>query len=68
MDFYTDTGTLKGYVGETSSFDDVLDSIFFDEFKQLTNDQIKERYRNAPTTEERLSILRYAQSLQQTGE
>jgi hypothetical protein len=68
MDFYTDTGTLKGYVGETSSFDDVLDSIFFDEFKQLTNDQIKERYRDAPTTEERLSILRDAQSLQQTGE
>jgi len=68
MDFYTDTGTLKGYVGETSSFDDVLDSIFFDEFKQLTNEQIKERYRDAPTTEERLSILRYAQSLQQTGQ
>ena len=67
-DFYNTEGTLKGYVRDTPTFNDLLDSIFFDELKQLTNEQISKRYIDAPTTEERLSILRYAQSLQQTGE
>jgi len=65
IDYYNENDTLKGHVGEPSSFDDILDAVFFDELGQLTNEEIVERYKAAPTTEERLTILRYAKSLQQ---
>lgn len=65
IDYYNESGTLKGYVGEPATFDDILDAVFFDELKQLSNEDIIKRYKDAPTTEERLSILRFAQSLEQ---
>jgi hypothetical protein len=67
-DYYSKAGTLKGYVGETSTFDSILDSVFFDELSGMTNEEIIERYKKAPTQDERSSILRYAQSLKNAGE
>lgn len=66
-DFYSKAGTLKGYVGETTTFDDILDSVFFDELSGMTNEDIMERYKKAPTQDERNTILRYAQSLKDAG-
>lgn len=63
IDFYDQNGTLQGYKEETSGFSDILDSVLFDEFKNLTDDQILDRYKKAQTPEERQSILRYAQML-----
>jgi len=67
-DYYSKAGTLKGYVGETSTFDSILDSVFFDELSGMTNEEVMERYKKAPTQDERNSILRYAQSLKNAGE
>lgn len=67
-DFYSKAGTLKGYVGETTTFDDILDAVFFDELSGMTNEEIMDRYKKAPTQDERNTILRYAQSLKDAGE
>ena len=67
-DYYSKAGTLKDYVGETTTFDDILDSVFFDELSGMTNEDIMERYKKAPTQDERNTILRYAQSLKDAGE
>ena len=61
--YFDQYGTLQGYKEETSGFSDILDSVLFDEFKNLTEDQILDRYKKAQTPEERQSILRYAEML-----
>lgn len=61
--YFDQYGTLQGYKEETSGFSDILDSVLFDEFKNLTEDQILDRYKKAQTPEERQSILRYAKML-----
>jgi|TARA_R100000479_G_scaffold120600_1_gene61884 hypothetical protein len=68
IDYYNESGTLKGYVGEASTFNDILDAVFFDELSQMTNEEILDRYNSDITSDERLTILRYAKSLQPTSE
>ena len=68
IDYYDETGSLKGYNPEPSTVDDILDSIFFSELQQLTDEQIIQKFKDAATFDERQSILRYAQSLQKKGE
>ena len=68
IDYYNETGTLKGYASEPSTFDDILDAVFFSELQQSTDKEIIQKYKDAATLEERQSILRYAQSLKKEGE
>ena len=68
IDYFNEKGTLQGYQGEASGFDDILDAVLFDEFKNLTKDEVLDRYKKASTTEERQSILRFAEMLKQQGQ
>jgi hypothetical protein len=68
IDYYNEGGTLKGYIGEPSTFNDILDAVFFDELSQMTNEEILDRYNSNITPDERLTILRYAKSLQPKSE
>jgi len=61
--YWMDIGTLKGYQKEDVTFDSILDSILFAEYQSLSSEEIMERYKQAPTSEERDSILRYAKIL-----
>ena len=61
-------GTLQGYEKEDITFDSILDSILFTEYQSLSSEEIMERYKQAPTSEERESILRYAKILKEQEE
>lgn len=66
--YWMDNGTLKGYQKEDVTFDSILDSILFAEYQSLSSEEIMERYKQAPTSEERDSILRYAKILKEQEE
>ena len=69
IDYYNQNNTLAGFTQETSSFDDILDAVYFDELNLLSKEQILDRYKNARTPEERQTILRYAEKLdKQSGQ
>ena len=69
IDYYNQNNTLVGFTQETSSFDDILDAVYFDELNLLSKEQILDRYKNARTPEERQTILRYAEKLdKQSGQ
>lgn len=68
IDYYSQQGTLKGYQEEPSGFNDILDSVLFDEFQRLPKEEILKRYEKATTPEERQSILRFAKMLEQQGQ
>lgn len=68
IDYYSQQGTLKGYKEEPSGFNDILDSVLFDEFQRLPKEEILKRYEKATTPEERQSILRFAKMLEQQGQ
>ena len=69
VDYFNEKGTLAGFEQEPSSFDDILDSVYFDEFNLLSKEQILDRYKDAKTPEERQTILRYAEKLdKQSGQ
>ena len=63
--YWMDKGTLKGYEKEDVTFDNILDSVLFDEYKSMTSEEVLNRYKEAPTTEEKQSILRYATLLKE---
>lgn len=63
INYYDENGTLAGFKQEPSSFNDILDAVYFDEFRQLDKEQILNRYKEAKTPEERQTILRFAQEL-----
>ena len=67
-DYYDRFGTLQGYKSEPSSFGDILDAVYFDEYRALTKDEILDRYKSATTAEERQTILRFAQQLKKEQE
>ncbi|MBT5122697.1 MAG: hypothetical protein HOM38_08235 [Euryarchaeota archaeon] len=63
--FFMEKGTLQGYEKEDVTFDNILDSVLFDEYKSMTSEEVLNRYKEAPTTEEKQSILRYAKLLKE---
>jgi len=63
--YWMDKGTLKGYEKDDVTFDNILDSVLFDEYKSMTSEEVLNRYKEAPTTEEKQSILRYAKLLKE---
>lgn len=63
--YWMDKGTLKGYEKDDVTFDSILDSVLFDEYKSMTSEEVLNRYKEAPTTEEKQSILRYAKLLKE---
>ena len=63
--YWMDKGTLKGYEKDDVTFDSILDSVLFDEYKSMTSEEVLKRYSEAPTTEEKQSILRYATLLKE---
>lgn len=63
--FFMEKGTLQGYEKEDVTFDNILDSVLFDEYKSMTSEEVLNRYKEAPTTEEKQSILRYAKLLEE---
>lgn len=65
---FMERGTLQGYEKEDITFDSILDSILFTEYQSLSSEEIMERYKQAPTSEERESILRYAKILKEQEE
>tara|TARA_R100000655_G_scaffold102565_1_gene148451 strand:+ start:653 stop:1813 length:1161 start_codon:yes stop_codon:yes gene_type:complete len=67
-DYFDRFGTLQAYKSEPSSFADILDAVYFDEYKALTKDEILDRYKSATTAEERQTILRFAQQLEKEQE
>jgi hypothetical protein len=68
IDYYDQNGTLVGYQEEPSSFDDILDSVLFDEFQRMSKEDILNKYKTANTPEERQSILRFAKMLEKQGQ
>ena len=63
--YFMERGTLQGYEKEDVTFDSILDSVLFDEYKSMTSEEVLKRYSEAPTTEEKQSILRYAKLLEE---
>ena len=63
--YFMEKGTLQGYEKEDVTFDSILDSVLFDEYKSMTSEEVLKRYSEAPTTEEKQSILRYAKLLEE---
>jgi|SaaInlV_120m_DNA_3_1039746.scaffolds.fasta_scaffold08122_2 hypothetical protein len=63
--YFMEKGTLQGYEKEDVTFDNILDSVLFDEYKSMTSEEVLNRYKEAPTTEEKQSILRYAKLLKE---
>ena len=69
INYFNEKGTLAGFEQEPSSFDDILDSVYFAELAQLSKEQILDRYKDARTPEERQTILRFAEKLdKQSGQ
>jgi hypothetical protein len=68
IEYFDEYGTLQGYKEEPQSFDDILDSVLFEEFKTLSAEEVMERYKQAPTAEERQSLLRFAKMLKDQEE
>jgi hypothetical protein len=67
IDYYNKKGTLVGYQEEPFGFDDILDSVLFDEFQRMSKEEILKKYETANTPEERQSILRFAKMLEKQG-
>ena len=63
--YFMEKGTLQGYEKDDVTFDSILDSVLFDEYKSMTSKEVRNRYKEAPTTEEKQSILRYAKLLKE---
>jgi len=63
--YFMEKGTLQGYEKDDVTFDSILDSVLFDEYKSMTSEEVLNRYKEAPTTEEKQSILRYAKLLKE---
>ena len=63
--YFMEKGTLQGYEKDDVTFDSILDSVLFDEYKSMTSEEVLNRYKEAPTTEEKQSILRYAKLLEE---
>ena len=68
IEYFDEYGTLQGYKEEPQSFDDILDSVLFEEFKTLSAEEVMEKYKQAPTAEERQSLLRFAKMLKDQEE
>ena len=65
IDYFNKNGTLQGYTEEPQSFDDILDSILFEEFQTLSVEEITDSYAKASTAPERQSILRFIKILKE---
>lgn len=68
IEYFDEYGTLQGYKEELQTFDDILDSVLFEEFKTLSAEEVLDRYKKAPTAEERQSLLRFAKMLKDQEE